>query len=76
MYRFRMRAEFTVELEAVDAPEAYDILRSWLDAIEDGDGFYLQELTERYLARIRGNHGDCKNLYPVEDCRVAVVAET
>lgn len=65
MYRFKASLSVSVELVAADRHEAFDILRDYSDAVEDGDGAYLADLSTEFMRRVRVNISDPQQMHPV-----------
>jgi hypothetical protein len=63
MYRFKASLSISVEFEANDRHEAFDILRDYSDALEDGDGAYFEDLSEQFFRRVRVNIADPQQLH-------------
>jgi hypothetical protein len=53
MERFKISLIASVELDAKDAREAYELLRDFSDAIENGDGACLEEISVASMRRVR-----------------------
>jgi hypothetical protein len=67
MRRFKARLEVSVELDAFDKHEAFDVLRDFSDAVEDGDGAYIGDLFPQFMRRVRVNIAtDLQNLHSSE----------
>ena len=63
MTRFNVTVTVNLEVEAEDKAAAFEAVAEWVDAVQDGDGVWMEQVAASDVIRCRMLVGNCAFMY-------------